>query len=142
MSTTEYELDRSLAIRVAKSPNFRWSPGMQTRDGDRVLMISGNADFPKIARWRMSESKPPFMGAILWKFDDIGQEALPDLSDAATIGCLVSLVRETAEDPAAYIERRNKEGDAYCALWVNGREIEGNSEAEVIAKALELSVYN
>ena len=136
---TDYEADRNLAIRAIKCSNFRWLPGMQTRDGDRVLMISGSEDTPKIARWRMGGNEAPYMKSVIWKFDAIGEEALPDLADAGTLGCLLSLVRELTSDSNAYIERRAEGKYTGWMLWAHGRGFHADSEAEALVLALEVT---
>ena len=57
------EQQRRLAERLVVCPGWRWMPGMLTEKGQR-LEVS----------------------------DDALLEALPDLSDPATLGCLLSLV--------------------------------------------------
>ena len=135
----DYETDRNLSIRAVKCTNFRWIPGMQTRDGDRILMVSGAEDLPKIARWRMAGEEPPFMKSVIWKFDAIGEEALPDLSDAGTLGCLLSLVRELTSDKDAYIERRAEGNYSGWMLWAKGKGFHADSEAEALVLALEIT---
>jgi hypothetical protein len=136
---TSYAIDRNLAIRAVRCANFRWIPGMQTRDGDRVLMVGSEDHSPKIARWRMGGADAPYSSSVIWKFDSIDMEALPDLSDPGTVGCLLSLVRELLDDPDAYMEKKTDGIDPGWMLWVRGRGYYAESEAEVLVMALEIS---
>ena len=69
-------MNNELARRAVACPGWRWLPGMLvTRDGARDVRIHG--------------ARPP-------RLIREGQEvaALPDLTDPATVGCLLALVRE------------------------------------------------
>lgn len=72
---------------------------------------------------------------VLWRRDACTNRWLPDLTDPATLGCLLSRVREALGDPACcpafdgnwYISGSGK-GHAY-----------GATEAEALAAALEIT---
>lgn len=66
--------------------------------------------------------------------------AAPDLTDPATLGCLLRLVREARKDPGVWCEPDG--GDltrwaVYSGRGVNPRTAYGDSEAEVLVLALE-----
>lgn len=72
-------------------------------------------------------------GALTW--DQPRPDALPDLTDPATLGCLLALVREAWGDPAAHVV---PDGDWH--VYGDMPETEygiGDSEAEALVAALE-----
>ena len=107
---------RELAQRATASPHWRWMPGMIAGCGGRR------------ARARR-KGGPPYRGA------------LPDLTDPATLGCLLALVREAWGDKFLVPQ------EDYChkALWcIRGRTgmpawvaVACMSEAEALIAALE-----
>ena len=61
---------------------------------------------------------------------------LPDLTDPATLGCLLALVREAWGKPHAYVEYSNKWKVAfYCE--VGTRAFSSTTEAAALVAALE-----
>jgi len=68
-------------------------------------------------------------------------EALPDLTDPATLGCLLALVREAWDDDEAYaIPWHDEDGGWTICVREAERSInvsEGNTEAEALVAALE-----
>jgi len=109
--------------RAVACNGWRWLPGMLTMDGVRIYAVEGDT----------------FDG-----FDDDSEynnhpvEALewPDLTDPATLGCLLALVREAWGDQRAYM--RAGFGwewiTDYCAeKWPP----DGETEAEALVAALE-----
>lgn len=77
-----------LATEAVADPHWRWLPGMLDTDGHRVVL-----------RWSAKA------GHVLRRCHDVGLHEeniegdwLPDLDDAATLGCLLSLVREAWGD--------------------------------------------
>jgi len=76
-----------LAYRAVECKHWRWMPGMLTTTRMRVIRVDddGNADgFHDQA-------------CYLWVIKD----ALPDLEDPATLGCLLELVRRAWHNPRA-----------------------------------------
>jgi hypothetical protein len=65
-----------LARRAVASPHWRWMPGMLTDVGERV-----------------TDPAVCYLGT------------LPDLTDPATLGCVLALVRDAWGWPHAYAER-------------------------------------
>jgi hypothetical protein len=123
----------ALARRAIACPKWRWMPGMKVSEGFRV-----------------TESLAPFMFPV----------DLPDLTDPATLGCLLALVREAWRCPTVYVRqsttRRLSDGMIaweVCDLWLDaeacralGVDRQGSvgswghaSEAEALVAALEAS---
>ena len=80
----------ALARALVASPWWRWMDGMVTRSGRR-LSRSGERSIPPLG-------------------------ALPDLTDPATLGCLLALVREAWGRPAAYVRWSALEGIWICMI--------------------------
>ena len=79
---TDETFDQDLAKKAVSCEAWRWLPGMLVRDplrGGYARRLDENPDgfFP----WHTN-------GSIVIR------EALPDFSDPATVGCLLSIVRE------------------------------------------------
>jgi len=108
-----------LARRLVASPRWRWMPGMRaTRPGP----------WTEPDAVRVPESLPNG-GYPGW---------LPDLTDPATVGCLLSLVREALKDHELFARRELELGGPG---WVVVRItiamiIRGATEAEALVEAL------
>jgi hypothetical protein len=109
-----------LGKRLVACKHFRWLAGMLVSNGARIVTV--NEDTPL-----------RFSGFY------------PDLSDAATVGCLLVLVRAATNDPGIYARLFTAEG-RWCicsADWmgksvlVNGKYLWGDTEAEALVVALE-----
>ena len=114
----------ALARRAVACKGWRWMPGMLTDEGRRVMRV-----------W------PDDLG-IKWShlLDNRvvrDADALPDLTDPATLGCLLALVREAwvQDDLVAF-----RFGEQWCTE-VTPQEglhyVYGASEAEALVAALE-----
>jgi hypothetical protein len=80
-----------LARRAVACKGFRWKPGMRTTDGMRVIHE------PRLWPYR-----PCAIREGTWVDTAVPRplgDHLPDFTDAATLGCLLSLVREAWDDP-------------------------------------------
>jgi hypothetical protein len=128
----------ALARRVVACKGWRWLPGTRTTDAMRV--IHDETAFPgrpcAIREGSWVDTSPP---------RPLG-DALPDLTDPATLGCLLALVREAWDDPGFYTtcgDVRIKDTDLLG--WdffgnLRGKSCKGmlyRSEAEALVAALE-----
>jgi len=77
----------ALARRAVACPRWRWMPGMVTTYGQRIA----RADAYGYAVAYTSGGHLQMIEA----------DALPNLTDPATLGCLLALVREAYNDPFA-----------------------------------------
>jgi hypothetical protein len=77
-------------------PGFRWTPSMLDLDGWRLLRIS-RSDGSWMAYSFLED-----------RILEIYRPSVPDLSDPATIGCLISLARHRTRNP--YLSFRNSIG--------------------------------
>jgi len=115
-----------LSERVVKCPNFYWMPGM------RCLPTEGMVTVPL----RLTDD-------LNWPHD-LGLR-LPDISDPATLGCLLALVREAWVDPtASTAATREANGGRGWVMdcWDPQSPLSGigpfQSEAEALINALEI----
>ena len=81
----------NLAKRAVACKHWRWMPGM---------LAVGRRNMPD-AWFRLEERLPKLMGE--WS------QALPDLADPATLGCLLAMVREAWGMPVAVWYPKNEE---------------------------------
>jgi hypothetical protein len=112
-----------LAKRAVACKGWRLTPGMLDLFGRRVLCV-----------W------PDDLG-IKWShlLDNRvvrDADALPDLTDPATLGCVLALVRKAWGDPRAYMR------DSFGWEWITDYCVEkwppgGETEAEALVAALE-----
>ena len=128
----------ALGKRAVACPKWKWMPGMQVRpaghDGWRFRFL-GMGDW-----WNFD------MAELTKVSGGYGSEFLkgsiangPDLTDPATRGCLLQLVRDAYESPHAYVA--NVSPTMGPAWTVKGLERAGGtryySEAEALIAALE-----
>ena len=120
----------SLGERAIACKHWKWLPGMLLDGGARVVDCLGGGDARGLIRcWDAGEGD-----------SDRGYPAefgLPDLTDPATLGCLLALVREAWGDASISVCK-----DA-CGAWVcdamRGQKLlaEADAEAEALVCALE-----
>lgn len=124
---TEEQVAR--ARRAVACKGWRWMPGMRTTEAMRV--VHDETAFPgrpcaiREGGW-VDTSPPRPLGA-----------AIPDLTDPATLGCLLALVREAWGDSQMYVAGRG--------LWdvFTRHDVEivqdRYTEAEALVAALEVA---
>ena len=122
----------ALARRAVTCRGWRWMPGMRV---EWVGMGTG---------WRMlSETQSWYEREGCEDGEPGGPNAVPDLTDHATLGCLLALVREAwACECACVLPLDYGPGGAWwvCRLAGNGRSLTERhwpTEAEALVAALE-----
>jgi hypothetical protein len=106
----------ALARRADACRGWRWMPGMRWWTDDD--------------RGRLDDYQPEYMGRPT--------DALPDLTDAATLGCLLALVREAWRCPKANVSWVTD--DKCMVVFYMGHAQEfllADTEAEALVAALE-----
>jgi hypothetical protein len=98
--------DDDPARRAVACKRWRWMPGMLDHYGRRVLDVNTGRNNGVPVWWTSSNDATceevydrPDDGRLLFA------AALPDLTDTATLGCLLALVRETWGEPHVYVRR-------------------------------------
>ena len=114
----------TLARRAVACSKWHWMPGM--------LAIGHNKERRIL---EVTDGEPYWYGDG-YRFRLI--DGFPDLSDPATVGCLLALVREAHRDPRMFVEAysflRDKwrcVGVSFSMHWI------GPDEAEALVAALE-----
>lgn len=120
----------NLGRRAVQCPHWRWMAGMLDTMGGRVVtvttdLISAADDYGSIEAFTRNE----------WE----GSE--PDLTDPATLGCLLALVREAWGDPRAsqVSELDGFSGPRWIVYGGDADELSPwlTTEAEALVAALE-----
>lgn len=133
--------DLPLARRAVACAAWRWLPGMRVLPGEptpparcvraNVFAVEQQIEMaPALDNDRtpiLQRGKIPFAaGPVVeaWSDDALTDEDAPDLTDPATIGCMLVLVREAWRCPTAYVRqssvRRAIDGVLaweVCGLW-------------------------
>jgi len=147
---TDYE---ELGKRAVKCKTWRWMPGMlatstnsyhrpariEAIDGDSygltVIPDCNGPVFSSHHEWGIAGSFP--RGCTV-----------PDLTDPATVGCLLHLVREHWGDGGSHTRRLYRYGGGEKWLCVSPSVVypaiqtHGETEAECLVKALEMEIPN
>ena len=126
----------ALARRAVACRGWRWMPGMLSDHGriveinvygllvgytTGIILKSGNQGWPR--GWEASASL-----------------RLPDLTDPATLGCLLALVREAWGDPGMFVRPRGSKMRPDWAVFTGANSdivCASLSEAEALVAALE-----
>jgi hypothetical protein len=121
---TEQQVD--LARRAVACKGWRWMYGMLTTCDLRV--IDG------VDQYVVGHRSAPTKDGGGW-YDGVAAGLLPDLTDPATLGCLLALVREVSGGMPVFVIYSHERG-----TWIirHGRLlVEGRTEAESLVAALE-----
>jgi hypothetical protein len=115
---------KTLARRAVACRGWTWGPGMLDLFGRRVRNV-----------W------PDDLG-IHWSHIPEScvvrdADALPDLSDPATLGCLLALVREVRQEPTGFVVPTHAGGWSYYTRLIAADWYAGDTEAEALLAALE-----
>ena len=111
-------------------PGFRWMPGMVDVEGYRLLIAYDDGSF------RICIHDEAF---------DSGCMSLPDLTDPATLGCVLAMVREALNDPSLYLDCYAEQPPSQALRWAvksgKFRSVPGNypyrsTPGEALADAL------
>ena len=118
----------ALARRAVACKGWRWMPGMLTLDGWRILRVDEDG-------YRFAYNvKQSYVYALV-------EDALPDLTDPATIGCVVAWLRTITGDPSLHSVLAG--GDVATGVWhvrcgISARR--GRTEGEALVSAWEALV--
>ena len=125
-----------ISERLIACKGFRWMPGMRTLGDWRIINIDADG----------VEVVTDLGEVVLFHSGDLPHIAssLPDLTDPATLGCLLALVREVWKDPtASTAATREADGKRGWVMdcWDPKSPLNGigpfQSEAEALVAALE-----
>ena len=129
-------MNKELAKRAVASPHWRWMPGIWIVDevGGRgvVLEVVQQVDQDYVKFQNPAHTRQGQVPAA-W--------CVPDLSDPATLGCLLALVREAWGDPRAQLyameDADGREGWGLVLERGEGVGPFAETEAEALIAALE-----
>lgn len=117
-----------LAKRAVACKHWRWIRGMLRQDDYRYV---GSGVW---ARWSDTALSSGVLTALH------APDQWPDLSESATRGCLLALVREAWKDPALCVVLDTSDGRWHVGRWEDGMSMRGRggaTEAEALVDALE-----
>lgn len=132
---SEVEALRELGRHAVSCKHFRWLSGMAAQDPQtswifRCVSPSWVVGWVYQDGWAQPASDHRFQRALA---------AGPDLTDSATLGCLLTLVREAWDSPTAWVQK-------YGSLWVVtvtvGGIVRGRFDAPTEAEALVTALEN
>ena len=114
-----------LGRRAVACKRWQWMPGMLSERGLRVTRRDSD-------------------GYVVGYYEDLSYIAecvkgsLPDLSDPATLGCVLALVRKAHRDPRRFVEAYSFLGDTWRCVGVSfSSQWVGPNEAAALVAALE-----
>jgi hypothetical protein len=131
----------ALAKRAVACKGWRWMEGMGVVDGDglknrvtRVEPVDMYGDGVEVVPWEMVHRLVADSCCSQWREHGI----LPDLTDPATLGCVLALVREAHAVPFLQVSVKISREHGYqfdCHPHHRGQWVD--SEAEALVAALE-----
>lgn len=121
----------ALARRAVACRDWSWQPGM--------LAQTATSDVPDLRYldggcwWDIEIAE-----AMAWRPAWVGpNDPLPDLTDPATLGCLLALVREGWRNGNVSVAKAHPEMGGHWGVEIGKRYICGDTEAEALVAALE-----
>lgn len=116
---------KELAERAVACKHWRWMQGMVAKN--TMVVVEVKNGYPI---FRAFDGKEYF---------DIGLYELPNLTDAATLGCLLALVREAWDDPSLCANDAGSYDLMFWHVYTDDRCVSQgcNTEAEALVAALE-----
>lgn len=128
-----FAANRELAKRAVACKGWRWM--------EEALYWSGGIDYRIAYRCKNSGTWVAFERSADGKrqYGISLDHSFPDLTDPATLGCLLALVREAYDDPCAHAEAYefDDEHENFWTIRAGGEQFEAPTEAEGLVKALE-----
>jgi len=131
----------ALAKRAVACKGWRWMEGLGVVDGDglmnrvtRVEPVDMYGDGVEVVPWEMVHRLVADSCCSQWREHGI----LPDLTDPATLGCVLALVREAHAVPFLQVSVKISREHGYqfdCHPHHRGQWVD--SEAEALVAALE-----
>ena len=123
------EAQTALSRRVVACKGWRWMPGMM-----RLRAT------PTWSRDHLKGEGRVTDGGDPWVYED--WPVIPDVTDAATVGCLLALVREAWGDPTLCVVLDTSDGrwcvERRCGdIRVFQHGTQGDTEAEALVAVLE-----
>ena len=127
------ESQTALSRRAVACRGWRWMPGMQT-DSKFARVVTVDIDSGVACAAEEGASEDDCYAVWL-----DGVPVLPDLTDPATLGCLLALVREAWEEPLLGVAFDFDGGDWLVRPWNRSLlwQGAGATEAEALVAALE-----
>lgn len=130
----------ALARRAVACRHWRWAPGMLIKTvGGPTDRIAG-IDSTYIHAWAESQQTENPRGMwIRYRLDRMDKHGVPDLSDPATVGALLALVREAWGDPCLHVGLLPARWGVWTSQNMPLHECVGKAltEAEALVAALE-----
>lgn len=135
--------ENELTKRAVSCKHWRWLPGILTLEEIVPPAITLGWDEARVLH--ADEGDAVRVCTVLGKARDIHDTALPDLTDRATLGCLLTLVREAWGWPNAFACHDEigwcvRSGETGCCVELQDEASDGEryeTESEALVAALE-----